>query len=110
MPDFLRVAGGVLANDRVAESEAEQFEALKKGVLAEQARKEQEERERRVSQGLPVELTAEEKRERKRQEKIRREEEKQKRREGLGRERGSSEQRSEGRGSRVLGMLCFGAR
>ena len=29
MPDFLRVADGVVAKDRIAESEAAQFEALK---------------------------------------------------------------------------------
>ncbi|KIW70356.1 hypothetical protein PV04_02631 [Phialophora macrospora] len=110
MPDFLRVAGGVAAKDGVAESEAAQFEALKRGVLAEKARKEQEERERRISQGLPAELTAEEKRERKRQEKMRRGEEKQKRRAGLETDRGSGGQKGGGTGSRVLGMLCFGAR
>jgi len=108
MPDFLRVADGVVAKDRIGEAEAAQFEALKRGVLAEQARKEQEERERRVSQGLSAELSPEEKKELKRQEKERRAAEKEKRREALGRRKGSGADGA--KGSKILGILCFGTR
>jgi len=112
MPDFLRVADGIVAKNRIDEAEAAQFEALKRSVLAEQARKEQDERERRVSQGLPAELSAEEKKEQKRQEKERRAVAKEKRREALGRQKGSGGggSGSDGKGSKVLGLLCFGAR
>ena len=109
MPDFLRVADGVVAKDRIAESEAAQFEALKAGVLRDKARKEQEEWERRISQGLPAELTVEEKKEAKRQQKDRWAVEKEKRREALRRGKGSAGGEGE-KGRRVLGLLCFGSR
>lgn len=98
MPAFLRVADGILAKDRIGEAEAAQDEDIKRSVLGEQDRKEQEERERRVSQGLPAELSPEEKKELRRQEKERREEAKQRRRESLGKPRRSGEQGSESKG------------
>ncbi len=109
MPDFLRVADGIVAKDRIGEAEAAQYERLKRTVLAAEARKEQDERERRVSQGLPAELSPEEKKELKRQERERREEAKQSRREAMSKSRKSSEQGAESKG-RMLGMMCFGTR
>ncbi|KAJ9616516.1 hypothetical protein H2200_000235 [Cladophialophora chaetospira] len=110
MPDFLRVADGVVAKNRVDEAERDQFEALRRGVLAGQAKREQEERERRLSQGLPAELSPEEKKEQKRQEKEKRATAKEMRREALGQRKGSGGDGDEGKGRKVLGLLCFGAR
>ncbi|OAP56260.1 hypothetical protein AYL99_09439 [Fonsecaea erecta] len=99
MATFITVGNGVVAKDGVAEGEAAQYAALKRQVLEGEARKKQEERERRVSLGLPPELTREEKKEAKRKEKERRKSEaaREREREGGG-----------GTGKRVLGMLCFG--
>jgi hypothetical protein len=108
MPDFLRVADGQVTKNRIDEAESAQYEALKKSVLASQAQKEQEQRERRISQGLPPGLSPEEKREAKRQAREERMEEKRKRKESLGRARPSDEQGEEGLGKKFLGCLCFG--
>ena len=105
MPEHLSVADGIVAKDSIAESEAAQYEALKRGVLAGQQRKAQEERERRVSLGLPAELTAEEKKAAKREEKENRRMEKERRKDELGRH----EEKASRSGRRVLGCLCFGA-
>lgn len=98
MPEHLRVANGIVAKDGIAEAEAANFEALKRGVLAEKARKDQEERERRVSQGLPAELTPEEKKEAMRREKEKRKREKEERKAAL---------REGGGGRKIMGISCF---
>ena len=55
MPMALRVNDGVVTKNRVDEGEAAQYRALEKAVRAEEARKKEVERERRVSWGLPAE-------------------------------------------------------
>ena len=88
MPLALQVADGVVTKDRLAEGEAANFEALKRAVLAEETRKKQEEHERRISQGLPAELTKEEKKEAKRQQ--------------------GEQGRKESLGKRILAKIFFG--
>ena len=55
MSTALQSVGGVYVNNKVDHGEADNFEALKKAVLAEEARKKEDERERRRSLGLPAE-------------------------------------------------------
>ncbi|KAL6242672.1 hypothetical protein RBB50_010318 [Rhinocladiella similis] len=54
MPLAVTVNEGVVTKDRIAEGEADQYEALRRSVLASEDKKKQEERERRASQGLPL--------------------------------------------------------
>lgn len=110
MPDFLRVADGVVAKNRIDEAETAQFDALKKAVLAGQAKRVEEEQERRLSQGLPAELSPEEKKELKRQEKAKREAAKDRRKEAIRQSKGSGAGADEEKGSKFLGLLCFGTR
>ena len=55
MPIAFRVNDGVVVKDGVAVSEAENFRALERAVLASEAKKKDEERQRRISLGMSPE-------------------------------------------------------
>lgn len=55
MPEHLRVANGIVAKGRLDHAKDANFEALKRAVLASEARKKGERRQQRIAQGLPPE-------------------------------------------------------
>lgn len=56
MPEHFRVGGnGIVAKTGLDHAEDANFEALKRAVLASEARKKEERRQERIAQGLPPE-------------------------------------------------------